>query len=467
MFTVKKYDYSNLPYKTVMALFWFALFGAVSFYVNIEYFGLKTNFSAHNTSSSIGALKNTGSLDSTVFESDADLFNHMKYIVNPRQPLEYSDGSAMVHFVEDLQKLNIGTLSHPLRILHYGDSILTTDELSGRVRGILQNRFGDGGHGFVLLLRPWSWYHHIGVEQGGVTDKWKIHPFTSSPLPDGFYGLGGVAFIANRKGSAKAWVSTADEGLQGREVSSFDISYLQHSTGGTFDVLIDDQFREKVDTRGDEKKIMHRKVDVELGKSKLMIKTNSDGIVRLFGVILENGQSGVVYDSLSVNGASGTNLARMDGGMWQKEITYREPSLVIIMMGANEGANKSLNLQEYKRDFSAVLDTVTSSSKTASCLVVGPLDQAKIAEAGGLESKKMPVKLSVAQKEVAFAHGCAFFDTFSAMGGTGSMAKWCVSGLGGGDFIHPTQAGARKIGNWLAEALIYEYQRYGNKKVKR
>jgi hypothetical protein len=33
-------------------------------------------------------------------------------------------------------------------------------------------------------------------------------------------------------------------------------------------------------------------------------------------------------------------------------------------------------------------------------------------------------------------------------------------GLGGGDFIHPTEHGARKIGNWLAEALLYGYQTF-------
>ena len=102
-----------------------------------------------------------------------------------------------------------------------------------------------------------------------------------------------------------------------------------------------------------------------------------------------------------------------------------------------------------------------SARDDASCLVVGPLDQAIKKTTGGLGSKKMPAKLSRVQREVAFESGCAFFNTYEAMGGEGSMAKWMTTGLGGGDFIHPTKNGAQTLGNWLAEALLHAYQSYG------
>ncbi len=454
------------PVKTIFTLFWFAFLGLVAFIVNVSFFGA-TVAASRPAAVQIAGMNGENSISPVVLRSDADLFASMEHIDNPRQPLKYTDSSVMDSFVKDLQNLNYGKRTQPVRILHYGDSILTTDELSGRVRAILQHRFGDGGHGFVLMLRPWRWYHHLGVTQGGVKDLWRVHPFTASPVADGLYGLGGVAFIAPRGTRAKAWVATADEGLQGREVNSFDISYLKQPKGGSFSIFIDGKLIESVKTAADKKEVAHHIVKVKFGRSKLRIKTNNDGIVRVFGVIMENGEPGVVYDSLAVNGASGTNILRMNPLSWKKEIAYRKPSLVIIMMGANEGANRFLNIEEYKKYFSKVLSTLKAASPHASCLVVGALDQAKKAASGGLESKKMPIKLSSAQKEVAFNKGCAFFDTFNAMGGSGSMAKWCTTGYGGGDFIHPTQAGSVRIGNWLAESLLYEYQTHKNKKVKK
>ncbi|MBN2715547.1 MAG: hypothetical protein JXX14_06805 [Deltaproteobacteria bacterium] len=396
-------------------------------------------------------------------ETDAEYLFKAERITEPHQEIEFANESDISAFAMSLRDLAYGRRNKPVRILHYGDSILTTDELSGRVRYVLQRKFGDAGHGFVLLTRPWQWYHHLGVEQGATQDKWHIRPFTSAPLKDGLYGLGGVAFMAQRGKNAKAWVQTATEGDQGKVVRWFDISWLEQPGGGSFDVFTDDVKRKTIYTDGPVKKVRHEKIQVKLGQSRLRILSNNDGLLRLFGVILETGEPGVVYDSLAINGARATALARYDVAHWQEEMRYREPSLIILMMGANEGANKFLNLKQYREDFAKILRTVKATGENASCLVVGPLDQATRKETGGLGSKKMPARLNQAQRQVAFDVGCAFFDTYEAMGGDGSMAKWVTTGLGGGDFIHPTKSGAQTIGNWLAEALLHAYQSYGKK----
>ena len=38
----------------------------------------------------------------------------------------------------------------PARITHYGDSPITNDGITGTVRRLLQQRFGDAGHGFIF-----------------------------------------------------------------------------------------------------------------------------------------------------------------------------------------------------------------------------------------------------------------------------------------------------------------------------
>jgi len=63
---------------------------------------------------------------------------------------------------------------------------------------------------------------------------------------------------------------------------------------------------------------------------------------------------------------------------------------------------------------------------------------------------------------VALSHGAAFWNTFDAMGGEGSMARWVKAKpqLGGGDLTHPTPLGAEVLGDMLSDALIAAFERY-------
>jgi lysophospholipase L1-like esterase len=206
--------------------------------------------------------------------------------------------------------------------------------------------------------------------------------------------------------------------------------------------------------------VRHHRLDVPPGASKLTLQTRGDGEVRLFGAVMESDDPGVVYDSLAINGVRASLFNRFDKTHWRNELRRREASLVIFMCGANEGNNDELALGYYKTQLTEVIRDIQSAVPDAGCLIVGPLDQAMWGDDGKLVSKRMPRKLTKAQREVSLNNQCAFFNTYEAMGGKDSMAKWYRRGLGGGDFIHPTEHGARKIGTWLAEALLAGYENY-------
>ena len=77
-------------------------------------------------------------------------------------------------------------------------------------------------------------------------------------------------------------------------------------------------------------------------------------------------------------------------------------------------------------------------------------------------TKSVILDLVAIQKRVAEAHGAAFWNTFDAMGGEGSMARWVKAKpqLGGGDLTHPTPLGAEVLGDMLSDALIAAFERY-------
>ena len=67
-----------------------------------------------------------------------------------------------------------------------------------------------------------------------------------------------------------------------------------------------------------------------------------------------------------------------------------------------------------------------------------------------------------AQRAAAMAEGCAFYNNFEAMGGSGAMGRWYRSRprLGLGDLRHATPAGYEILGNLFFKALMAEFARY-------
>jgi lysophospholipase L1-like esterase len=449
----------GLAPKTAWAITWFAVLGAagllaVKIWYPAEAAGDGVASGLERAAFAPGPLPVPRTSDhEAALANSAD---EQSSVDRPHQPIEDPRGRAMCGIHRALARFESGNQAK-VRVVHYGDSILTSDHLSGQARRRLQQRFGDAGHGFVLLGKPWRWYKHEDVRHG-VKGEWRDRPLTSDPVADGMYGLGGVASEPRRGYRNRAWVATAEEGERGARVGTFDISYLEQPEGGSFDVVINGEVVDTVFSAAEQRRTAHRLVRVSPpGRAKLVVQPRNDGPLRLFGVVLESDRPGVVYDSLAINGARASVLARYDERHWQAELAHRDPDLVVLMFGANEGHNEFLALDDYRVHLAEVIRVVRNGVPGASILVVGPLDQAKQKADGTLDSRRMPAKLNRAQREVALAEGCAFFDTWKAMGGRKSMGRWFRRGLGGGDLVHPTEYGARKIGDWIADALLFGY----------
>lgn len=455
------------PRKTLFTALWFLLIGTGVFCIQ-HFFdvdgrsGGNGGDGATNYSAPLG-----GMMPPSISEDALNLFEvpdkeTAGRVTQPRTPHQSIEDNrnALCPFYRALATLDRtdGKPAESVRVLHYGDSILTTDELSGRVRSQLQKRFGDGGHGFVLLGKPWRWYRHKGVKLG-ARGKWKIRTLTSTPSRDGIWGLGGVTFDTDSP-RARAWIGPDPEDERPMRIASFDLSYLVQPRGGSLDIMIDDRLVETLSTRGDKRGVAHKIFDVNPGPATLSIKTRGDGPVRVFGAVMESDTPGIVYDALAINGVRVANFRRFNEAHFTEELRRREAKLVVMMCGANEGNNDSLALGAYKKNLEVVLRRIRRAVPNAGCLVMGPLDQAEREDDGTLVSKKMPRKLTRIQREVSLATGCAFFDTYSAMGGKNSMPRWFRRGLVGGDFIHPTEQGAKMVGSWLTEALLAGYENF-------
>jgi hypothetical protein len=136
--------------------------------------------------------------------------------------------------------------------------------------------------------------------------------------------------------------------------------------------------------------------------------------------------------------------------------------MVIVNYGTNESGFPKYIDSTYDDDFRRLLKRVRRAVPEASCLVMSPMDRG-VREKGGLIGTipALP-RLVTIQAKLAAEEGCAFFNTFEAMGGPGTMGKWFMAEprLVSADFIHPFPAGGRIVASLFYDALMHGYNRY-------
>ncbi len=372
--------------------------------------------------------------------------------------IEDPTGRGMRPFYEALEKTARGDDGAITRVGHYGDSSIATDLITSTVRENLQARFGDAGHGFVLAAKGFIPYKHRGVRQSSNPDAWETREVVRRQDRGGRYGYGGVQSRAMR--GAWARVGTAKRGDVGTNASRFDIYYEALPRGGKFSVRLDNGKRETVSTKADEPSDGVYSIHAPDGPHAIEFRYQRGAPVRFYGVVVERDGPGVVYDSLGLVGARANRLLNFDAEHIRRQLEMREVNLIVLGFGGNEASDDRTEDQFYE-DYVAVLERMRQGREDLACLVVSPLDQAH-RDGGRIRTLDTIPRIVAAQRRAAFEEGCAFFDTWQAMGGENAMRRWYKARprLAMGDFRHATPAGYEIIGNMLYKALLAGFADY-------
>lgn len=372
--------------------------------------------------------------------------------------LEDPSGRAMRPFYDALLETAERESGAITRVAHYGDSSIAGDGITSTLRRLFQQRFGDAGHGFILIARGTMPYRHVDVSHS-ANDEWRLIQLVRAGLRDRTYGYGGVQYRSASGG--RATFGTQAEGPIGTRVSRFELWFQRHERGGRVETRVDGGEWSALDTRGETMADDWHVVEVPDGPHELELRTSGRGESRLYGMVMERAGPGVVYDSLGMVGARGRRMLGYDPEHFARQHARRDTNLIVLAFGGNE-ADDPHTLEQFERDYRSVARMVRRARPEAACLLMGPLDQAARDERGAITTLA-PVPLIVeAQRRAAAAEGCAFFDTYAAMGGEGAMRRWFRSDprLAFGDYRHATPAGYTVIGNMLYKALLKGFSDY-------
>lgn len=347
-------------------------------------------------------------------------------------------GAPLFRALADLAR---GRRSH-VRIGHWGDSHIANDGITHVTRLLLQKRFGDGGHGFVLPQGRTEWYSHKGVTLA-PSEGWTIVNFLNGNAKDGAYGYGGVG-VDGGLGETVTWTSSA------KTAWSNAYLYFRAKGRGAWLARIDNKAQPKVEFSAAAPTDLAAAWTTTDAAHAIQVKVAS-GKVRLFGVALER-ERGVVYDSLGEVGARGVRWKNADAAHLQATMALRKPDAVIVNYGGNERLDK-LAEATYVQRMNDVVTLLKGGRTDVACLVFGPSDHG-VREKGAVVSDPAIVKLIRWQRRVAKESNCLFFDTRALMGGDGSMGRWVKQGLGWSDYSHFTAKGERAMGQGTYRALL-------------
>ena len=364
---------------------------------------------------------------------------------------------AMDHFYAALARTAAKKPGAMTRIAHFGDDLIEKELFSGPFRRRIQEKWGDGGHGFVLGSRSKPWYRPKNVFFKS-SNSWISFNMTETNVRDRCFGLGGATATAFKAG-AEVKFGAKKTGRIGKKVSRFEILFPQEPTGGSVEIELDGKKYGILNTKSDRCRDSFAEILVPEGYHRLQLKATRKNI-RIFGAVLEAGAPGVVYDALGVGESGVGTFLSVDETHWQNQLRHRRPNLVIIGVGAND-VSETFNASYYRLSVKTLIDRIKKALPDSSILIMGPLDKGEKDGDKITTHKKVPGMVA-AQREAAADSGAAFWSAYDAMGGKGSMARWyeATPRLGAGDLFLPTPKGGKRLAEMFYSALMQGFAEY-------
>jgi lysophospholipase L1-like esterase len=359
-----------------------------------------------------------------------------------------------------------------VRIMHYGDSQIEGDRITGYFRNELQKVFGGEGPGFfpIIPVSPRYWANNT------YSENWRRYTAFGKPdttVPHKNYGafLSFCRFapysndsIINDTAFHRAWINIETSKRAYSKIGIFqELSIFYGNCLHPVRISISDgENLIKKDTLHPSSGPAVYKCKLYENSGSLNISFKSLTSPDILGISI-NSESGVVADNIPIRGGSGTEFSKTNKQHLEQMIGLLQPDLFILQFGGNvlPYIESPEQCKYYGSWFERHIKILKSMAPGADIIVIGPAD---MSVKDGLDYISHPFVEHVrdAVRQAAFNAGGAFWDMYEAMGGKNSMPVWVEMDppMAAKDYIHFSPQGASKMAGWFSEAFINDYNKW-------
>ncbi len=346
-----------------------------------------------------------------------------------------------------------------LHILHYGDSQIELDRISGYIRQALQEKFGGNGVGMLPIV-PLFQTTAVGQTVSDSIPRYVASGTLRQRLPHNRYGV--LAQMADLNGSVILTYTTRDwkqvfEGtkkfnrvrlLLGNNKADFKATLSANGIDSTLVV--------------EEEKFGMTELSWSLGSFVSTCSLSLKGCAELYAVSLES-NTGVTVDNIPLRGSAGTFFTGISSSLLRETMRLFKVPMVIMEFGGNAvpAITSETAVENYKKDFARQIKYMQRLCPDAAILVIGPADMSTKVN-GELQTWPFVEEVVQAMKDVALENGAAFWNMFEVMGGRNSMIQWVSHSpaWAAPDYIHFSPQGAKRIAEIFTESFMHYYEYY-------
>ncbi len=380
--------------------------------------------------------------------------SHDKHVPKePSRKIEFATTDT-IRFKNLKQRLdNCG--KRQVRILHYGDSQIEGDRITGYLRNLMQKKYGGSGPGLLPAMPPIA---KTSAIVHTASSNWTVHSSYSKADTSLHHNKFGIMGCFSQFKPTSAWIEFAPSGQAYKSVQDFTQCKVFYShPDGDFTVkgFVDSELKwfEDFEPTSDTKQFQwifeqspkHFRIEFEGVKSP-----------SIYAISLDS-PTGVTVDNLPFRGSKGTEFVKLDMAQMKQMGRYLPVGLIIYEFGVNAVANNSRNYGYYERNLRKQLQYLKKIWPQATILVVSSSDMSE-KSGNGYATRPSVAKVIEAQRNAAFAESCAFWNLYEAMGGYNSMPQWVNSHLAQKDYTHFNREGGHRVAQMLYDAIMSELE---------
>lgn len=384
--------------------------------------------------------------------------------------------SSLSTFFIELDSLRSGK-DTVLTIVHLGDSHIQAGYYSGRLMRLFQGQFGNAGRGWISPLKlgrtnePDDYFITSNIREW-ISGRC-IQTRKKCPI-----GIGGIGIQSVSSSSIDMNVYIAPNNGAGysfnqvilfrgeKAMPMFPVGVLKDSiktclaqepmvTGVMVDTFRIPYLIDTLKLHTSRKK---------LGTEELLPASSFKNLY--YGFSLTNGESGILYHSIGVNGSMFVNYTDTS---YVRQLALLKPSLLIVSLGTNETFGRRFNSEEFAMQVRAFLSLIKDYMPGTSVLLTTPPECYKRTYVNKKRTYVRNSNTQLAAKvlvQVAKEEGVACWDLFTVTGGKSSCVKWRKENLLGRDRIHFSKEGYREQGTLLYRAFMNTYNHWIIKEEK-